>query len=199
MCALILEFLVTLNFDMNREEALNLIKKYIKNENLIKHSIASGAVMKHLALKLNEDKGKWEITGILHDIDVELTEGDIKTHTHKAVEILKENSIDDDIIEAIKMHNPLAWDRLSDKPYHIALRAGETITGLIIATALVYPDKKLSSVKPESVLKRFKDKRFASGADRNVIRECEKLSIPLKDFIEISLNAMKEVSTELGL
>jgi putative nucleotidyltransferase with HDIG domain len=184
---------------MNREEALNLIKKYIKNENLIKHSIASGAVMKHLALKLNEDKEKWEITGILHDIDVELTEGDIKTHTHKAVEILKENSIDEDIIEAVKMHNPLAWDRLSDKPYHIALRAGETITGLIIATALVYPDKKLSSVKQESVLKRFKDKRFAAGADRNIIMECEKLSIPLKDFIEISLNAMKEVSTELGL
>jgi len=184
---------------MKREDALNLLKKYVKNENLIKHCIASGAVMKHLALKLNKDIEKWEIAGILHDIDVELTKNDIKIHTHKAVEILKENLIDDDIIEAVKMHNPLAWNKYSDDPFHIALRASETLTGLIVATTLVYPDKKISSVKVESVLKRFKDKRFAAGADRNIIMECEKISISLKDFIEIALNAMKEVSFELGL
>jgi len=184
---------------MNREEAITLIRKYIKNENLIKHSIASGAVMKDLALRLNEDKEKWEITGILHDIDVELTSSDLKTHTHKAVEILRENMIASDIIEAIKMHNPLAWDILSDNPYHIALRAGETITGLIIATALVYPEKKLANVKAESVLKRFKDKRFAVGADRNTISEITKLNISLEEFVSISLKAMQGVAGELGL
>jgi putative nucleotidyltransferase with HDIG domain len=184
---------------MTRDEALTLLRKYVKNENLIKHCIASGAVMRELALKLNFDPDKWEIAGILHDIDVEMTKDDIKTHTHKAVEILKENNIDADIIEAIKMHNPVAWDKNSNDPFHISLRAGETITGLVVATALVYPDKKLSSVKVESVLKRFKDKRFAAGADRNIILECEKLGIPLKDFVEISLRAMQKVSSDLGL
>jgi putative nucleotidyltransferase with HDIG domain len=184
---------------MEKDKALELLKKYITNENLIKHSIATSAVMKNLALKLNVNQEKWSLAGLLHDIDAELTKDDIKTHTHKAVEILKENLIDEDIIEAIKMHNPCAWDKNSDEPFHVALRASETITGLIVATALVYPDKKLSSVKVESVLKRFKDKRFAAGADRNTIMECEKLGIPLRDFIEISLNAMKEVSDELGL
>jgi putative nucleotidyltransferase with HDIG domain len=184
---------------MEKDKALELLKKYITNENLIKHSIATSAVMKNLALKLNADQEKWSLAGLLHDIDAELTKDDIKTHTHKAVEILKENLIDEDIIKAIKMHNPCAWDKNSDEPFHVALRASETITGLIVATALVYPDKKLSSVKVESVLKRFKDKRFAAGADRNTIMECEKLGIPLRDFIEISLNAMKEVSDELGL
>lgn len=184
---------------MTRNEALDLLRKYVKNENLIKHSIAAEAVMKKLALKLNEDPEKWGLCGLLHDIDVELTAQDIKTHTHKAVEILKEKGVSEDIIEAVKMHNPVAWEKVSEEPFHIALRAGETVTGLIIATALVYPDKKLSSVKPESVIKRFKDKRFAAGADRSVIMECEKINIPLKDFIDLSLNAMREASSELGL
>lgn len=184
----------------NREELLALLKKYVKNENLIRHSIASEAVMKALSKRLNGNENKWAIAGLLHDIDVEITQGDIQTHTHKAVEILRENNIDEEIIEAIKMHNPMAWNNeISNNPFHIALRSGETITGLIIATAYVYPDKKISSVKVESVLKRFKDKRFAQGADRNTILECEKLGIPLNLFAEISLNAMKEVSSELGL
>lgn len=185
---------------MTREKAIELLRKYIKNPNMIKHCIASESVMRGLARKLNQDEEKWALAGLLHDIDVELTSGDLKTHTHKAAEILKENSVDDEIIETIKMHNPAAWDKVSDdNVFHIALRAGETVTGLIIATALVYPDKKLSSVKTKSVLKRFKDKRFAAGADRNTIMECEKLGLTLEEFVNISLESMISVAAELGL
>jgi len=185
---------------MNREKALELLKKYIKNENLIKHCIASEAVMKALAKKLNTDIEKWGIAGLIHDIDVELTENDIKNHTHKAEEILKENNFPSDIIEAVKMHNPQAWNGIvSENPFHIALRSGETITGLIIATALVYPDKKLQSVKVSSILKRMKDKRFAAGVNREIIKECEKLGMKLEEFTELSLKAMQEISSELGL
>ncbi len=184
---------------MKREDAISILKKHVKNENLFKHCLATEAVMRDLALRFNEDVEKWGVAGLLHDIDVELTSSDIKTHTHKAVEILKENGVDDEIIEAIKMHNPEAWGKSSDEKFHIALRAGETITGLIIATALVYPDKKLSSVKLESVLKRFKDKRFASGANRETIKECEKLGISLEEFSKIALSAMQKISDQLGL
>ncbi|MEF3280090.1 MAG: HDIG domain-containing protein [Elusimicrobiota bacterium] len=184
---------------MNREKALSLLKQYVKNDNLIKHCLAAESVMRELALKLNQDPQKWGLAGLLHDIDVEVTGGDLKTHTHKAVEILKENNISDEVIESIKMHNCHAWEKKSEEVFHIALRAAETITGLIVATALVYPDKKLSSVKVESILKRFKDKRFAAGADRETIKECEKLGFSLNDFAAISLSAMQKIAGELGL
>lgn len=183
---------------MTKEKAIEMLRKYIKNENLIKHCIASYSVMRKVAEKLGEDIDKWSLAGLLHDIDVEITNG-ITEHTKKAVDILKEIGIDNDIIEAIKMHNPDAWGFKSEEKFHTALRAAETITGLIVAVALIMPDKKLSSVKVESVLKRFKEKRFAAGANRDTILECEKIGIPLNEFIEVSLNAIKEVSAELGL
>lgn len=184
---------------MSRKEAISLLKKYIKNENLIKHCIATGSVMKKLAEMFQADKDKWEITGILHDIDVELTKDEPQNHTKKAVEILKD-FVEDDVIEAIKMHNFEVWNITPPKNnFHLALRASETITGLIVASTLVLPDKKISSLTWESVLKRFKDKRFAQGAKREIILECEKIGIPLNDFIKLSLNAMQEVAIELGL
>ena len=80
-----------------------------------------------------------------------------------------------------------------------ALAAGETITGLIVATAMVYPDKKLASVKPKSIVKRMKEKAFAASVNRDNIRECEMIGVPLNEFVEISLSAMQEISDRLGL
>lgn len=184
---------------MTRDEAISILEKYIKNENLIKHCIATGSVMRKLALKFNYDERKWEVAGILHDIDVELTKDNPNNHTKKAAEILKEY-VEDDIIEAIKMHNFEVWNvsQPTDK-FHIALRSAETVTGLIVASTLVLPDRKISSLSCESVLKRFKDKRFAQGAKREVILECEKIGIPLKDFINIAIEAMREIADELNL
>lgn len=183
----------------DENKALELLKTKIKNENLIKHCLASCAVMKALAKRLGGDEKQWGMAGLIHDIDVELTQGRIQDHTKEAEIILKENGFSQEIIEAVKMHNPAAWNFTSQNPFHIALRCGETVTGLIIASALVSPDKKLSSVKVSSVLKRMKDKRFAAGADRNVIAQAENLGLNMEEFISICLKAMQDIAGQLGL
>ncbi len=184
---------------MDENSALELLKTKVKNPNMIKHCIASMAVMRALAKRLGGDENLWALAGLLHDIDVELTENSIKEHTKEAEKILKENGLPAELIEAVKMHNPAAWGFKSQNKFHTALRCGETVTGLIIATALVYPDKKLSSVKVSSVLKRMKDKRFAAGADRETIAEAEALGLTMEEFVELALKAMQGVSDRLSL
>lgn len=165
---------------------------------MIAHCIASEAVMKALAARLGEDQFKWATAGLLHDIDVEITDADLKIHGLKSVEILEANNYESDIIDAIKMHNEEATGIPRSTKFQHALAAGETITGLIFATALVYPDKKLSSVKPKSITKRMKEKAFAASVKRENIMECEKIGIPLDEFAQISLTALQEISSELG-
>jgi len=184
---------------MKRDEALNLLKTHVKNENMIKHCLASEAVMSALANRLGEDVEKWAIAGLLHDIDVEITNADLKTHGLKAVDILTQAGLEPDIIDAIKMHNEEAHGEKRSTVFQHALAAGETITGMIIATALVYPDKKLASVKTKSITKRMKQKAFARSVNRDIIMECEKIGIPLDEFAELSLRAMQGISDQLGL
>ena len=184
---------------MNRDEALELVRTYIKNENMVKHCLASEAVLRAVAKRLGRDPEKWGLAGLLHDLDVEITNADLKVHVLKTVEILKEKGIDPEIIEAIRLHNEYAHGDKRTEEFHHALAAGETITGLIIATTLVYPDKKLASVKPKSIVKRMKERAFARSVDRDIIRECELIGIPLPEFAELSLRAMQGISDELGL
>ena len=108
-------------------------------------------------------------------------------------------SIEADIIDAIKMHNEEATGMERTTEFQHALAAGETITGLIYATALVYPDKKIKDVKTKSVTKRMKQSAFAASVSRENIMECEKIGIPLNEFADIALNAMKEISDKIGL
>ena len=185
---------------MKRETAFKLLSGYVKNENMIKHCLASEAVMKALAGELGEDANKWGLAGLLHDIDVEITNADLNVHTKEAVKILKDAGVDDDVVEAIRLHNEVAHPGEKRRAkFHHALAAGETITGLIIASALVYPDKKLSSVKAKSITKRMKEKAFARSVNREIIMECEKIGLDLNRFSEIALQAMLGISPELGL
>jgi uncharacterized protein len=184
---------------IDRDKAFELLKKYVKKENLIYHSLASEAVMRALAEHLGEDAEKWGIAGLLHDIDIEVTNADLYTHGLEAVKILKDEDLSDDIIDAIKMHNEGATKMERSIVFQHALAAGETITGLITATTLVYPDKKLESVKSKSVVKRMKEKAFAASVNRDTIMECEKIGIPISEFAEISVNAMKSISNKIGL
>ncbi len=185
--------------NMKREEALDLLREYVKNENMIKHCLASEAVMSALAERLGEDREKWALAGLLHDLDVEITDADLKIHGLKTVEILREKGIDPEIIEAIRLHNEDAHQDKRTSVFHHALAAGETITGLITATALVYPDKKLASVKTKSITKRMKEQAFARSVNRDIIRECELIGIPLPEFAALSLEAMRGIHEELGL
>lgn len=185
---------------MERAQALELLRTHVRNENMIKHCLASEAVMRALAARLGADPALWGLAGLLHDLDVELTAGDMTRHTHEAEKLLKERGLPADLIEAVKLHNEAAHaGRRRSAVFHKALAAAETVTGLITATALVYPDRKLASVKASSVTKRMKDKRFAASVDRSIILECEALGLKLDDFVALSLAAMLAIAPELGL
>ncbi len=184
---------------MERNKALELLKEYVKDEKMRIHCLASEAVLRALAKRLGEDVNKWGLAGLLHDIDVEVTNADPKTHSLEAEKILSGYNIDPEIKDAIKMHNEVASGKERSTLFQHALAAGETITGLIYATTLVYPDKKIASVKPKSVVKRMREKAFAASVNRNTILECEKIGIPLPEFAEISVTAMREIGEELGL
>ncbi len=184
---------------MKRDQSLELLKQYVKNENMIKHCLAAEAVMAALADRLGHDREKWALAGLLHDLDVEITNADLNIHGRETVRILREHSVNEEVIDAIRLHNEQSQADRRSSVFHHALAAGETITGLIIATALVYPDKKLASVKPSSVIKRMKEKAFARSVNRDIIRECEKVGLSLEEFVAVALKAMQGISDQLGL
>jgi putative nucleotidyltransferase with HDIG domain len=178
-----------------REKAIALLHQYIKNDRMIFHSLASEAVLRALARRLGRDEEKWGLAGLLHDLDVEITHADPKVHGLETARILTEMGIDHEVVEAIKLHNEHATSLPRITEFHHALAAGETITGLILATSLVYPDKQISSVKPKSITKRMKEKAFAASVSRENIMECELIGIPLEEFAELSITAMTTVSS----
>ncbi len=184
---------------MKREEALDLLKTHVKSEKMLIHSLCSEAVLRAIARETGKDIDKYGLAGLLHDIDVEITNADPETHGLKSREILENKGVEMDIIDAISMHNEEATKRERHNFFQHALSAGETITGLIYATALVYPDRKIASVKYKSVKKRMKEKAFAASVKRENIMECEKIGIPIDDFIRISVDAMREISDDIGL
>ena len=188
-----------MSYGITQAEALELVRGSLSSVHLINHSLAAEAVMRAAARRLGADQEQWGLAGLLHDVDSE-SQPDLATHTTETVAILQSKGVDPEIVEAIRLHNLTAWP--GDKrttPLHHALAAGETITGLIVASALVIPEKKLSAVKVKSVQKRFKEKAFARGADREIIGECALAGIPLAEFCQLSLTAMQEIAGEIGL
>lgn len=152
---------------MNRKNALDLLKKHVENENLIKHCIATAAIMKKVAEELREDATEWELIGILHDIDYEVVSGNMEKHGLVGAEILKENGADEYIVEVVRRHNHLLFGNY-EKPVEVTLQAADSVSGLIIACALVKKGK-LTEVTPKSVKKKFKEKSFAAGCDLSLI------------------------------
>ena len=184
---------------MEREKILNLLKENLKNQNLIKHSLAVEAGMRALARYFGEDEEKWAIAGLLHDIDYEKTKGDPNLHSKVGSQILREMGFDQEICDAILTHNEV-HGILPITKMAKALFCLDPLTGLIVAATLVLPSKKLKDLKVENVLNRFKEKSFARGANREIIKKCEEyLGLPLEKFIEITLKAMQEISDQLGL
>jgi len=187
---------------MNREEALNLVKENVSKENLIKHMLAVEAIMKGVAEYLKEngediDIEKWELLGIVHDIDFDKAPEPEK-HCTIAPQILGEK-VDEEIIRAIKSHNFENLDVQPQSKMEYCLIAADAISGLIIAAALIIPSKKLADVKVKSIGKRFKEKDFARNCRRELILYCEKIGVPKEKFFEISLRVLQDISDELGL
>lgn len=185
--------------DFTRDDAAILLNQYVKNERVLSHSYASEAVMGALAGRLGQDEEKWKIAGLVHDLDIEIVGNDLSRHGLETKKILAEKGVDPDVIDAIVMHNERASGKKRCTLFQHALAASETITGLIVATTLVYPDKKLASVKPKSVVKRMKEKAFAASVNRENIMECENIGIPINEFSALCINAMLAVSNRIGL
>lgn len=190
---------------MTRDEAYKILTKYLKNPNLIKHSLAAEEAMRALYRHLTPQAQQtadmeevWGITGLLHDADYEMAKGYPEKHGLLLFE--KEKDIPANIARAIKSHNYQHTEVLPASPIDWAITTCDQLTGLIVAAALIHKDKKLAALSPEFVLNRFNEKSFAKGADRESIKMCEtKLNIPLQEFVAITLAAMQSISNELGL
>lgn len=182
---------------MNRDEALKLLHQHLAQDSMIKHSLATEAIMRALAARFGEDADRWGFLGLMHDLDFELTREQMSVHGTKTVELLGQ-SLDDEGRQAILSHNEMTGAKRASRLDH-ALAAAESVTGLIAATALIYPDRKLTSVKVSSVTKRMKQPAFARAVNRDTIMECQKLGLSLDDFITLSIEAMKTIADDLGL
>jgi uncharacterized protein len=183
---------------MERSEALSLVKKNVKNKNLVKHMIATEVVMGALAVRLGENEKKWRLVGLIHDLDYDKTVDNPQQHGLLAAQMLEELAFPADIVQAVKAHNEalgLFRHSMLDK----ALYAADPVTGLIVAAALIHPDKKLDAIDTQFVLNRFGEKHFARGANREQIKSCSELGMELDEFITISLKAMQQAAAELGL
>ncbi len=181
-----------------RDEAFQLLKEYNKSESLIKHGLAVEAVMRYFARKRNGDEEQWGIIGLIHDLDYEKYP---EQHCTQTETILKEHDWPGDYIRAVVSHG---WGICSDvKPeseMEKVLYAIDELTGLVTTTALVRPSKSVLDMKPKSVKKKWKDKRFAAGVDRSIIEKgAAMLDIPLSDLILDTIMGMREVAEEIGL
>lgn len=184
---------------MNREEALLMLNNKIKTLNLIKHCLACEVAMKELAQHFAENEEKWALTGLLHDIDYEGTKDKPEEHSLVGAQFLKDQRIDEDITEAIKTHNERHGLNPQSKMAK-SLFCVDPLTGLIVAATLILPSKKIQDLTAENVLNRFKEKSFAKGANREIIKQCEPLlGLTLEEFVAIVLGGMQKISQELGL
>jgi len=183
---------------MTREEALNSIKANVENKNLIKHMLAAEAIMRVLAKRLGEDEEEWGLTGLLHDIDMELTEGNMNTHSKLGADLARELGVNEAVVHAILCHNE-AHGVPRETNLDKALFCVDPLTGLITTAALVRPDKKLAGLEAKSVIKKFKQKGFAAGVNRQQITQCSEIGIEFDQFIELGLGAMKTIADDLGL
>jgi len=184
---------------ISREQAHELMEEHLESESIRKHSLASEAIMQALASRLEADPEMWGLVGLLHDLDYNETKDKMDQHALLTEQILLERGVAREIGEAIKHHNAENLGLTRHSPIHFALTAAETITGMITATALVYPDKKVCSVVPKSVKKRMKQKEFARSVNRDHIMLCEQLGLSFDEFVTISLDAMCGISHRLGL
>ena len=182
---------------ITKEKAWETVKKYNKDKFHLQHALTVAAVMKWFAGQQGEDAEYWEIVGMLHDVDFELYP---EQHCQKAPEMLREAGISDDVIHSVCSHG---YGQCSDiKPEHIMekiLFATDELTGLIGAAALMRPSKSVQDMELKSLKKKFKDKSFAAGCSRDVIRQgAEMLGWELDELLSKTLDAMRDCEAELN-
>ncbi len=187
---------------MTHDQAYALLTKYVKGENYITHSLAVEAIMKGLAKRLAPDDVEyWGAIGLLHDLDEETCpwREDLATHGPTSAKMLKDEGWDDEVMaNAIMSHNPICGKN-PETTLEYAMIAADPMSGFLKAVAQIYPDKKIASVKHKSVTKRFKEARFAAGANRQYMMEIEKTGISFDEFIDIALEEMIAIADQIGV
>ena len=182
---------------MDREEILDSIRANIQDKNMRKHMLATEVIMRALARKFGEDEDEWGLTGLLHDIDAELVEDEPNSHSKLGADIARELGASEAMAHAILCHNEahgIPRQTKLDK----ALFCADPLSGLITAAALIRPDK-LTGLTTKSVMKRFREKRFAAGADREQMAKCQEIGLELEEFVTLGITAMKGIAAELEL
>jgi putative nucleotidyltransferase with HDIG domain len=181
-----------------RKEAFELLKKYNKSDSLIKHALAVEGVMRYMARKRGADEEKWGVIGLIHDLDYEQFP---EEHCKKTEAILNENNWPPEYVRAVISHGwGICVDVKPESEMEKVLYAIDELTGLVVTTALVRPSKSVMDVKPKSVKKKWKDKRFAAGVDRSIIEKgAEMLGVEVSELITDTIAGMQEVAEEIGL
>ena len=184
---------------ITRDQARSIVREHVKNENLVKHMLSVEAAMADYAKKYGEDEERWRIAGLLHDFDWEIHPS-LEEHPQKGSDILREKGVDEKMIHTILSHADHTGVSRETK-MEKALYACDEITGLITTTALVRPSKKIADVKIKSIKKKFKDKGFAKGVNRQEVKDgAEDLGVELwEEHIPTVLQAMQEIAEDLGL
>ncbi|MDM7320132.1 MAG: HD domain-containing protein [Fervidobacterium sp.] len=180
---------------LKREEALELLKTHLSNKNLINHCLACEAIMRRLARHFGQDEETWGLAGLLHDLDYDYTKDKPEEHGFRSVEILGD-SVSQEIKDAILAH---CEKKVPETLMEKALYAVDPTSGFIVAAALIRPEKKLAVVDVPFLLNRFKEKGFAKGANRDQMKSCENIGLTLEEFYSLALEAMKEISEQIGL
>ncbi len=181
---------------MTRDEALALVQASVKTKNLVKHMLAVEAGMRVLATRFGGDADRWALAGLIHDLDYEDTKDHPERHGQVTVQHLREGGFTDpEVLAAILAH---AGQKEPETPIEHALSAVDPLTGLIVAAALVHPDR-LSGLTPHNVVNRYREKGFARSASREGIARCANLGLELEEFIALVLSAMQGIRSDLGL
>ena len=181
---------------MKREKALDLINENVKTKNLVKHLLATEVVMRALAGYFKENLDLWGMAGLVHDIDYDLTKDDFPQHGKIGADMLAKEGMDERIIHAVRAHS---GSEAPQTKLAKALYCTDPLTGFLVACALINPSKKIKDVDLAFALNRFKEKRFAAGANRDAINSCGDIGLSLQEFIRIGLNAMQDIAGDLGL
>ncbi len=183
---------------MNRDQAITIVRDYVKNENLIRHMLSVEAAMRFYAFKFGEDEELWGNTGLLHDFDWEI-HPTLEEHPQAGAPILRERGVPEEIVLAILSHADHTGVPRASK-MEKCLYACDEITGLITAVALVRPSHSLADLEAKSVRKKWKDRAFAAGANREEIeRATEEFGVELWEHVENVILAMREIAPVLGL
>jgi putative nucleotidyltransferase with HDIG domain len=182
---------------MNRQEALDIVEQYVSNENLVRHMLAVEAAMQFYAKMYSEDEQTWGMTGLLHDFDWEI-HPTLEQHPQAGVPILREKDVPEEIIRAIQSHADHTGVPRQTR-MEKALYACDEITGLIVAVALVRPSRSLDDLKVKSVKKKWKDRSFAAGANREEIAQAaQDFGVELWEHVGNVIQAMRSIGPELG-